>query len=147
MSYLWSHCLMWNNLISHGLGQRKCFYFSTNSTFPLGIWFHLAPWKEFYSGAVTFNSTYHHVKNEQKTLNQFRYVLACVAAGPDYPKRSVGGLYTRENWLMGTSLNGQAGEEAFQVLEREIIRSSFLTVSTDSKNQHAMLSSAAAKHG
>lgn len=48
---------------------------------------------------------------------------------------------------MGTSVNGQAGEEAFQVLESEIIRSSFLTVSTDSKNQHATLSSAAVKHG
>lgn len=72
----------------------------------------MAPWKEFYSGAVILNSTYHHVKNKQKIPNQFKYILVCVA-GPDYPEQSVGGPYVRENWLMGAYLNGPAGDEGF----------------------------------
>lgn len=85
----------------------------STKNFPFGVCFHLAPQKEFYSGAVTLNSTYHHVKSKQKNPNQFKYILVCVAAGPYYPEQSVGGPYVRENWLMGTYLNGQAGDEGF----------------------------------
>lgn len=73
------------------LGQHGGIYLSKISgdqhSFPLGAYFNLAPWEEFYSGEFHLqwlNSIYHYVKNKLNKKSTSQYIIACVTAGPGY---------------------------------------------------------------